>query len=95
MLGICYACEALCCSAYGCCAVKCGVACCTAQHTAIATLTVAIFRAMLDSLSVVPKDKVQVAYAGDYLAKWLAMVAALVDNSVLAMAADCNAIPHS
>ena len=39
MLGICYTCEALCCSAHGCCAVECGVACCAAQHTAIATLT--------------------------------------------------------
>ena len=39
MLGICYTCEALCCSAHGCCAVECGVAYCAAQHTAIATLT--------------------------------------------------------
>ena len=39
MLGICYTCEALCCSAHGCCAVECSVACCAAQHTAIATLT--------------------------------------------------------
>ena len=31
--------EALCCSAHGCCAVECSVACCAAQHTAIATLT--------------------------------------------------------
>ena len=38
-LGICYTCVVLCCSAHGCCAVECGVACCTAQHTAIATLT--------------------------------------------------------
>ena len=40
MLGICYTCEALCCSAHGCCAVECGVACWAAQHTAIATLIV-------------------------------------------------------
>ena len=38
ILGICYSCEALYCSAYGCCAVECDVACCTTQHTAIATL---------------------------------------------------------
>ena len=30
--------SALCCSAHGCSAVECGVACWTAQHTAIATL---------------------------------------------------------
>ena len=39
MLGICYTCEALCCIGHGCCAVECGVACCIAQHKAIATLT--------------------------------------------------------
>ena len=39
MLGISYTYGALCCSAHGFCAVECGVACCTAQHTAIATLT--------------------------------------------------------
>ena len=39
MLGICYTCEALFYSAHGCCAVECGIACCAAQHTAIATLT--------------------------------------------------------
>ena len=39
MLGICYACVVLCCSAHGCCAVECGVACCAAQYTAIETLT--------------------------------------------------------
>ena len=38
MLGICYTCVVLCCSAYGCCAVECGIAYCAAQHTAIATL---------------------------------------------------------
>ena len=40
MLGIYYTCEALCCSEHGCCAVECSVACCTAQQTAIATLTI-------------------------------------------------------
>ena len=40
MLAICYTCEALCYSAHRCCAVECSVACCAAQHTAIATLTV-------------------------------------------------------
>ena len=39
MLGICYTCVALCCSAHGCYAVECDVACCAAQHTAIVTLT--------------------------------------------------------
>ena len=38
MLGIYYTCVALCSRAHGCCAVECGIACCTAQHTAIATL---------------------------------------------------------
>ena len=41
-LGICYTCEALCCSTHGCCAVECTIACCVAQHTAIATLTNAV-----------------------------------------------------
>ena len=44
MLGICYSCETLCCSAHGCCAVECGVACCAAHHTAIATLTLPTHR---------------------------------------------------
>ena len=38
-LGIYYTCEVLCCSAHGCCAVEYCVACCVAQHKAIATLT--------------------------------------------------------
>ena len=38
-VGICYTCEALCCSAHRCYAVECGVACCAAQHTASETLT--------------------------------------------------------
>ena len=42
MLGICYTCVALCCSAHWCCAMECGVACCAAQHTAIATLTLLV-----------------------------------------------------
>ena len=33
MLGICYTCEALCCSAHGCCAVEFGVACCCTAHS--------------------------------------------------------------
>ena len=40
ILGICYTCEELCCSAHGCCAVECGIACCAAQRTAIATFTI-------------------------------------------------------
>ena len=47
MLGIYYTCVALCYSAHGCCAVECGVACCAAQHTAIATLTAVAIRAMI------------------------------------------------
>ena len=39
MLGICYTFVVLCCSVDGCYAVECGVACCIAQHTAIAALT--------------------------------------------------------
>ena len=39
MLGISCTYEALYCSAYGRCAVECSVACCAAQHTAVATLT--------------------------------------------------------
>ena len=39
MLGICYTCVALCCSAHGFCAVECSAACCAAQYTAIATIT--------------------------------------------------------
>ena len=31
MLGICYTCAVLCCSAHGCCSVECGVACCMAH----------------------------------------------------------------
>ena len=38
-LSICYTCVGLSCSAHGCCAVECSVACCAAQHTAITTLT--------------------------------------------------------
>ena len=37
-LAICYTCEALYYSSHECFAVECGIAYCTAQHTAIATL---------------------------------------------------------
>ena len=57
--------------------------------------TLAIFRAMLDSPSVAPKDKEQVTKAGDYLAKRLAIVAALVDKSMPAVAALYDTILHS
>ena len=46
MLGICYTCVALWRSAHGCCAMECSIACCAAQHTAIATLTVRAIRTM-------------------------------------------------
>ena len=38
-LGIYYTYMALCCSAHGWCSVECGIACCAAQRTTIATLT--------------------------------------------------------
>ena len=56
-----------------------------------ATLT--IFKATLDSNSVVLKDKEQVAKAGNYLAKWLVTIAVLVDKSMHAMAALYDTIP--
>ena len=56
--------------------------------------TLASFKATLDSLFVVPKDKEQVADAGNNLAKWLATVAMLVDKSMLVVAALYNAIPY-
>ena len=49
--------------------------------------TLAIYRATLDSPSVAPPDKVQVAEAGDYLGKRLATMATLVDESTPAVAA--------
>ena len=57
--------------------------------------TLAIFKAMLDSLSVAPKDKVQVTEVGDQLAKRLATIAALVDQSLPAVVALFDAIPYS
>ena len=39
VLGMCYTSVALYFRAHGCCAVECGVACCAAQHGAIATFT--------------------------------------------------------
>ena len=39
MLGICYTCVVLCCSAHRCCTIECDISCCAAQSTAIATLT--------------------------------------------------------
>ena len=59
------------------------------------TGTLTIFKAMIDSLYVVPKDKGQVAEAGDYFAKWLATVATLVHKSTPAVVALYDAIPHS
>ena len=55
--------------------------------------TLAIFKAMLNSPSVVPKDKEQVAEAGEYLAERLAAMAMLVDKSIPTVAAFYGAIP--
>ena len=55
--------------------------------------TPAIFRAMLDSPSIAPKDKVQATEAGDYLIKRLATMAILVDKSRPSVAALYDAIP--
>ena len=55
--------------------------------------TLAIFKTILDSLSVVPKDKRQFTEAGDYLAEWLATVDTLVDKSMLTVAALYDTIP--
>ena len=54
----------------------------------------AIFKATLDNLSIALNDKEQVAKAGNYLAKWLATMATLVDISVHSVAAFCGAILH-
>ena len=76
-LGICYTCEALCCSAHGCCSVECGVACCTAQHTAISTLT---FTSLPDPIQVEGEDHFKVGTllkhrsrgnSWRYLLRWL------------------------
>ena len=58
------------------------------------TGTLAIFQATLDSPFVAPKDKVQVAKAGNYLAEWFATIAALVDKSTPTVAALFDAIPR-
>ena len=54
--------------------------------------TLAIFKAPLNSLSAVPKDRKQVAKAGDKFAKWLATTATLVDKRTPTVVALCNAI---
>ena len=46
----------------------------------VATLT--IFKATLDSNSIVPKHKEKVTKVGNYFAKWLATIAALVDKNM-------------
>ena len=56
--------------------------------------TLAIFKATLDSLSVVLKDKAQVAEADNYLARELVTVAMLVDKSTPTVVALFDAIPH-
>ena len=57
--------------------------------------TLAIFKAMLDSSLVAPKDKGQVIEAGDYLDKWLVIVVILVDKSIPTVVALSDAIPCS
>ena len=56
--------------------------------------TLDIFKATLDSPSVVPKDKVQVAEAGNYLAERLASMAVLVDKSMPTVAPLFDTIPR-
>ena len=55
-------------------------------------VTLAIFKPMLDSKSIVLKDKEQVSKVGNYFAEWLATVATLVDNSMPAVMALYDAI---
>ena len=55
--------------------------------------TLAIFKAMLDSPSVVLKDKGEVAEASGYLTKWSSIVATLVDKNMPVVVALYNAIP--
>ena len=54
-----------------------------------------IFKDMLDSESVAPKDKKQVSEAGKFFAKWLVTGAVLVDNSIPTIVAVYDAILHS
>ena len=54
--------------------------------------TFTIFKATLYSNSLAPKDKEQVAKAGNYLAKQLATIAMLLDKSMLIMLALYDAI---
>ena len=56
-------------------------------------VTLAIFRATLDSLCIVPYHMVQVTEVGDYLAEWLATMATLLDKSTPTVAALFDAIP--
>ena len=56
-------------------------------------VTLAIFKAMLDNLSVAPKDKRQVTEAGNYLAERLATIAMLMDKSTPAVVALYDTIP--
>ena len=54
----------------------------------------AIFKATPECSFVAPKDKAQVAKVGNYLAEWLASIAALVDKSMPIVAALFDAIPR-
>ena len=56
--------------------------------------TLTIFKATLESPFVAPKDKAQVTEVGDYWAKRLATIAALVDKSMPVVAALFDAIPR-
>ena len=52
----------------------------------------AIFKSTLDSNSVVPYNKEQIAEVGDYLAEWLAAMDMLVDKSMHTVVVLYNAI---
>ena len=56
--------------------------------------TLAIFKAILYSNSVIPKDKEQVTQASSYLAKWILIVATLVNKNMLTVVAFYNTITH-
>ena len=69
---------------------------CSPPFVQIAKLaTLAIFKAILDSQSIALKDKEHVTEVCNYLAKWLATIALLVDKSIPIVAALYYVILHS